>query len=170
MKQIEEFQESGDLFDVQDENENHRVWLHEHEVNTLNHEELTVFAFVQEEREKASYDLDKRWALGFILIVLGMAGTVTTMLLYNAFSYLAPIFPFGMALSMLFMMTGGSIFLIQDHTMKTRKRDIDIRYALENASFLNALTKLAPLSEATNKVNDSYEDRLRSIEKKLGTS
>ncbi len=170
MKQIDEFQELGDMFDVQDKDENHRVWLYEHEVDTLDHAELAVFTFVQEEREKVSYDLDKWWGLGFILIVLGMAGTVTSLLLNAAFPYLTPIFPFWMVLSLLAMMTGGATFVIQNQAMKIRKRDIDIKYASENASFLNALTKLAPLSEATSKVSDSYEDRLHSVEKKLGKS
>ncbi|MFW9980259.1 MAG: hypothetical protein ACFFEJ_19410, partial [Candidatus Thorarchaeota archaeon] len=67
LKQIDEFQEFGDLFDVQDENENHLVYLYEHEVDTLDNAELAVFAFVQEEREKASDGLVKWWGLGFIL-------------------------------------------------------------------------------------------------------
>ncbi|MFW9921259.1 MAG: hypothetical protein ACFFED_16780 [Candidatus Thorarchaeota archaeon] len=170
LKQIDEFQEFGDLFDVQDENENHLVYLYEHEVDTLDNAELAVFAFVQEEREKASDGLVKWWGLGFILIILGMAGILTGLLLYAAFSFLAPIFPFWLFLSMLFQLAGGGIFLIQNQAMKNRRRDIDIIYASENASFLKALTKLASLSEATSKVSDSYKDRLLFVEEKIGMS
>lgn len=169
---MEEFQEFGDQFEVQDDDENHLVWLYEHEVDTLEPAELALFAFVQEEREKVSDSLLKWWGLSFCLSLIGIfgfAGVLFSVIipLIMPFTSFEPLFPLWFALSILVLPTGISTFLVQRQIEITRKRGIDIKFALENDSFLSVLRKLAPLSDATSKISDSYSEKLHFVEEKL---
>ncbi len=170
LRQLKEYQNQGDPYDVQDATGKHRLWLYTIEVKTLDNSEIVAFATVQEEREKKADSLIKWLLTGVLLSVLGVSGVVLTLLLDVLFPSFSQQFPAVSVITVLVLLSGVSVLALYRRAYKSMRRKIDISWALENTPFLNALRKLAALSSSRRELARDYDERFRAVEDEMTDS
>jgi hypothetical protein len=159
--------ELKDPFDIQDSKGKHIVWFYEWEFDILNESEILSYlgAGRINERKLDSYII---WQLsGFIVTLVGIlavAVVVSIHVLSLNNQLVIGLLPYAIAI----LGTGILIVIIGARRKQIGLRQLDIDFAKENPSFINALKKLGSLAGVPD--SRDYSKRLEYIKSKLNVS
>ena len=163
LRQSEEFPEWGDPFSIHSSEGDVLVWIYDWELDALSESELLAFIPVRRKRGEISEATVPLQFGGGFAAFFGVCMIVAQIIL----SLIGMVIPIEILFipGMLLIFIGWIVLSLGSRRDRVRKTELDIEVARKNPAFLDALRKLASLTDTKNKAIAEYSQRLGVIER-----